>query len=178
LCRDNKNFSVMRTKFTIKRLMLPHYFQKIGFSVIVFMFAVILVGMICYWAGGFEPTSRSYPFFSALIGLYSIPWVGTVLRIATIVSIAFITFSREKVEDEMMDRLRLGTVAAVAGAYLVLYIIVSLVWSFGLSDAMAHYIKSNGYEFGFYLRVEQLWMIYVVVFKLRVMAGNRLSDEK
>ena len=169
----------MRTKFTMKRLMLPHYFQKIGFTVVFMEFACVLAGMVCYWAGAFDPGSASYPFFSAMIDFYGTTWVRMSLRVLALLSLAFIAFSREKVEDEMMDRLRLSTIAAVAGTYLFLYIIVSAVWTFGVSDAVANYAKSNGYEFGFYLRVEQLWLIYVIVFKLRVIAGNRrLSDEK
>ena len=37
----------------------------------------------------------------------------------------------------------------------------------------------NGYEFGFYLRAEQLWLLYVIIFKLRVIIGNgRVPDER
>ena len=96
-----------------------------------------------------------------------------------LLSLAFITFSREKVEDEMMDRLRLSTIGAVAAAYLILYIVVSIVWSLCMTDGLRDYIVANGYEFGFYLRAEQLWLLYVIIFKLRVIVGNRrVPDER
>lgn len=100
------------------------------------------------------------------------------MNIIGLLSLAFITFSREKVEDEMMDRLRLSTIGAVAAAYLILYIVVSIVWSLCMTDGLRNYIVANGYEFGFYLRAEQLWLLYVIIFKLRVIIGNRrVPDE-
>lgn len=101
------------------------------------------------------------------------------MNIIGLLSLAFITFSREKVEDEMMDRLRLSTIGAVAAAYLILYITVSIVWSLCMTDGLMNYIMANGYEFGFYLRAEQLWLLYVIIFKLRVIIGNgRVPDER
>ena len=168
----------MSTKFTVKRLMLPHYFQKIGFTVFFLMLAGVLGGMVCYWCGAFGPESSSWPFFAWLSETYNTPWVRTALNIIGLLSLAFITFSREKVEDEMMDRLRLSTIGAVAAAYLILYIVVSIVWSLCMTDGLRNYIVANGYEFGFYLRAEQLWLLYVIIFKLRVIIGNRrVPDE-
>ena len=169
----------MSTKFTVKRLMLPHYFQKIGFTVFFLMLAGVLGGMVCYWCGAFGPESSSWPFFAWLSETYNTPWVRTALNIIGLLSLAFITFSREKVEDEMMDRLRLSTIGAVAAAYLILYIVVSIVWSLCMTDGLRNYIVANGYEFGFYLRAEQLWLLYVIIFKLRVIVGNRrVPDER
>lgn len=169
----------MSTKFTVKRLMLPHYFQKIGFTVFFLMLAGVLGGMVCYWCGAFVPESSSWPFFAWLSETYNTPWVRTALNIIGLLSLAFITFSREKVEDEMMDRLRLSTIGAVAAAYLILYIVVSIVWSLCMTDGLRNYIVANGYEFGFYLRAEQLWLLYVIIFKLRVIIGNRrVPDER
>lgn len=169
----------MSTKFTVKRLMLPHYFQKIGFTVFFLMLAGVLGGMVCYWCGAFGPESSSWPFFAWLSETYNTPWVRTALNIIGLLSLAFITFSREKVEDEMMDRLRLSTIGAVAAAYLILYIVVSIVWSLCMTDGLRDYIVANGYEFGFYLRAEQLWLLYVIIFKLRVIVGNRrVPDER
>lgn len=169
----------MSTKFTVKRLMLPHYFQKIGFTVFFLMLAGVLGGMVCYWCGAFVPESSSWPFFAWLSETYNTPWVRTALNIIGLLSLAFITFSREKVEDEMMDRLRLSTIGAVAAAYLILYIVVSIVWSLCMTDGLRDYIVANGYEFGFYLRAEQLWLLYVIIFKLRVIVGNRrVPDEQ
>lgn len=172
------NVIAMSTKFTVKRLMLPHYFQKIGFTVFFLMLAGVLGGMVCYWCGAFVPESSSWPFFAWLLETYNTPWVRTALNIIGLLSLAFITFSREKVEDEMMDRLRLSTIGAVAAAYLILYIVVSIVWSLCMTDGLRNYIVANGYEFGFYLRAEQLWLLYVIIFKLRVIIGNRrVPDE-
>lgn len=173
------NVIAMSTKFTVKRLMLPHYFQKIGFTVFFLMLAGVLGGMVCYWCGAFVPESSSWPFFAWLSETYNTPWVRTALNIIGLLSLAFITFSREKVEDEMMDRLRLSTIGAVAAAYLILYIVVSIVWSLCMTDGLRDYIVANGYEFGFYLRAEQLWLLYVIIFKLRVIVGNRrVPDEQ
>ena len=173
------NVIAMSTKFTVKRLMLPHYFQKIGFTVFFLMLAGVLGGMVCYWCGAFGPESSSWPFFAWLSETYNTPWVRTALNIIGLLSLAFITFSREKVEDEMMDRLRLSTIGAVAAAYLILYIVVSIVWSLCMTDGLRDYIVANGYEFGFYLRAEQLWLLYVIIFKLRVIVGNRrVPDER
>lgn len=173
------NVIAMSTKFTVKRLMLPHYFQKIGFTVFFLMLAGVLGGMVCYWCGAFGPESSSWPFFAWLSETYNTPWVRTALNIIGLLSLAFITFSREKVEDEMMDRLRLSTIGAVAAAYLILYIVVSIVWSLCMTDGLRDYIVANGYEFGFYLRAEQLWLLYVIIFKLRVIVGNRrVPDEQ
>ena len=169
----------MSTKFTVKRLMLPHYFQKIGFTVFFLMLAGVLGGMVCYWCGAFRPESSSWPFFARLFETYNTPWVRTALNIIGLLSLAFITFSKERVEDEMMDRLRLSTIGAVAAAYLILYITVSIVWSLCMTDGLMNYIAANGYEFGFYLRAEQLWLLYVIIFKLRVIIGNgRVPDER
>lgn len=173
------NVIAMSTKFTVKRLMLPHYFQKIGFTVFFLMLAGVLGGMVCYWCGAFGPESSSWPFFAWLSETYNTPWVRTALNTIGLLSLAFITFSREKVEDEMMDRLRLSTIGAVAAAYLILYIVVSIVWSLCMTDGLRDYIVANGYEFGFYLRAEQLWLLYVIIFKLRVIVGNRrVPDER
>lgn len=159
--------------------MLPHYFQKIGFAVFFLMLAGVLGGMVCYWCGAFRPESSSWPFFARLFETYNTPWVRTALNIIGLLSLAFITFSRERVEDEMMDRLRLSTIGAVAAAYLILYITVSIVWSLCMTDGLMNYIAANGYEFGFYLRAEQLWLLYVIIFKLRVIIGNgRVPDER
>ena len=129
--------------------------------------------------GAFGPESSSWPFFAWLSETYNTPWVRTALNIIGLLSLAFITFSREKVEDEMMDRLRLSTIGAVAAAYLILYIVVSIVWSLCMTDGLRDYIVANGYEFGFYLRAEQLWLLYVIIFKLRVIVGNRrVPDEQ
>lgn len=173
------NVIAMSTKFTVKRLMLPHYFQKIGFTVFFLMLAGVLGGMVCYWCGAFRPESSSWPFFARLFETYNTPWVRTALNIIGFLSLAFITFSKERVEDEMMDRLRLSTVGVLAAAYLILYIVVSIVWSLCMTDGLRNYIAANGYEFGFYLRAEQLWLLYVIIFKLRVIIGNgRVPDER
>lgn len=48
-----------------------------------------------------------------------------------------------------------------------------------MTDGLRNYIMANGYEFGFYLRAEQLWLLYVIIFKLRVIIGNgRVPDER
>ena len=94
-------------------LLLPNGFKKIGW--VIFIPTFLLGCSICFFNENFSRW------------LFPEPVMNNIAIIGTVVGALLIGFSREKIEDEMIQRIRLNALMAAMWINYLLLIVVSLV---------------------------------------------------
>ena len=111
ICLVNNNHLKIRT--TMKTtLLLPNGFKKIGWA--IFVPAFLLGCSICFFGENFDRW------------LFRETVMNNIAIIGTVVGALFIGFSREKIEDEMIQHIRLNALMAAMWINYLLLIVVSL----------------------------------------------------
>ena len=93
-------------------LLLPNGFKKIGWA--IFVPAFLLGCSICFFGENFDRW------------LFRETVMNNIAIIGTVVGALFIGFSREKIEDEMIQHIRLNALMAAMWINYLLLIVVSL----------------------------------------------------
>lgn len=126
----------------LTKILLPHTYQKIGWIMIlpfsVLLFAVHYLGFEFYWLSLpdfqsaeegfpklFDPDKTNYSYEFALIGVF--------------VALFFLAFSKEKQEDEYIQKLRLDSL--LIAFYLNTFILILgtlLFYGFGYLEFMGY----------------------------------------
>jgi len=125
----------------LTKILLPHHFQKIGWVMIlpfsVLLFAVNYLSFELSWlsitnpqasglSGFFDPDKTNYTLEFALIGVF--------------VALFLIAFSKEKQEDEYIQKLRLDSLLLAFYIYTFILILGTLLfYGFG-------YLEFRGYN--------------------------------
>lgn len=151
----------------MRRFLLPYKFKYWG----AFMFPL---GFIGWYAG---QMSNVYPWLSFLN--FGFPYIQIFLIIcffSSLFGLLFLIFSKEKVEDEYVQKLRLESFQLAA-----LLQIVYLVYSFIKLAIITKYVINEKEYFVFmFLRVLLVsWLVYIIRFNFILLRNKfRVSNDK
>ena len=143
----------MKTNF----FLLPHYFQKIGWGLFLFSF-IFLVGSM-YAFNTLKLFSQNNSHYTTLL-----------LYIILLLSALFVAFSKEKIEDELIQSIRYTSIVITAYLGFLLFIIILIVYAFNQSfDFLPRTLFT-------YLRLVNpitMFILYVLIFRARLFTSKR-----
>ncbi len=122
----------MKNKF-----LFPHHYRRIGWMI---FFPSLVLGLACMHA------DFSFNFLDIDLGIQknlfdsgTLNFTDEIASIGLIISLLFIAFSKEKIEDEFISRLRLESLQfAVYLNYMILTLQILLVHSTAFLDIMVY----------------------------------------
>lgn len=144
---------------TMKRFLLPHAFQTVGWLLLLASLVTAAAALILDIPSGIQPGG------TLTTDVTKTQTFTRVILAAVYLSLLFIASSREKVEDEMVSATRLRAIAAVAYAAFALFTaitIVSILTGADLYNGLALFISSP----------TLLFWAYEAVFRINI-ARNR-----
>lgn len=125
-----------------KTMLLPHGFQKIGWAILISTaFFGILIALDGYnGIPSFLLPSDLNPQLAKTLHSQSMTHLtNNIALIGIILGCLFITCSREKVEDELIDKIRLNSLLlALVTNYTIVIIISLFVYDFAYLDVMLY----------------------------------------
>ena len=141
--------------------LLPHYFQKIGWSLFIFSFIYFAVDLYAF--NILELFDQNYSRYGTMI-----------LYLLLIFSALFVAFAKEKIEDELIQNIRFTSIVITA---YISFSIFMIVWIF---DAINHAFRFTTFHIDLRLiNPVTMFMLYVVIFKTRLFISKRgLKNEE
>lgn len=140
-----------------KSYLLPHYFQKIGWGLFFFSFIFLFGSMYAF--NTLKLFSQNNSHYATLL-----------LYIILLFSALFVAFSKEKIEDELIQSIRYTSVVITAYTGFLLYTIILIVYAFNQSFAFLPRTLSS------YLMLVNpitLFILYVLIFRARLFTSKR-----
>lgn len=140
-----------------KNYLLPHNFQKIGWGIFIFSLIFLLA---------FRYASDTLKLFNQNNNYYPT----TILYIIILFSEYFVAFSKEKIEDELIQSVRYSSIVFTVLTGFILYTIVLIIFAFNKSFVI---FPQNS---TFYLMVVNpitLFILYVLIFRTRLFKSKR-----
>jgi len=140
-----------------KNYLLPHYFQKIGWGLFFFSFIFLFGSM--YSFNTLKLFSQNNSHYATLL-----------LYIILLFSALFVAFSKEKIEDELIQSIRYTSVVITAYTGFLLYTIILIVYAFNQSFAFLPRTLSS------YLMLVNpitLFILYVLIFRAKLFTSKR-----
>lgn len=128
-----------------KNLLLPHGFQKIGWALLV---PSLLLGSLIVF-NGLDTSALAAKIEYVVrpgrevniktLGSGIEPWLNNFLIISLLLGALFVTCSRERVEDEMIGRIRLNALLTALYVDTAVVIVAALaVYGFSFVDVMVY----------------------------------------
>ncbi|UAY52120.1 hypothetical protein [Ferruginibacter albus] len=141
------------------KLLLPHRFKKtgaiiapIGFILWICMQLGLITRVLMIVFGEKPETSNSSPYHLANV------IIATISFISFLAGIYFVTFSREKIEDEMVQRTRLDSFQFAALAQII-FIIIGLLLMIFFKEP-----NEGGLMFFFISVIFLFWLCFIARF--------------
>lgn len=134
----------------MKNILFPHIFQPIGW--LMFVPSLIMGALIYFGAFSFAGTTETIVNDSVIIGIA----LGSL----------FIVCSKERIEDEMTQSIRLASMLNSIYAYVVLLVTCT--------------ISVNGFDFLVFavLNLVLLPIIFVCIFRLEMHRYNKMCEDE
>lgn len=149
----------MKTKY----LLLPHYFQKIGWGLFIFSF-IFLTGAM-YAFNTLKLFSQNNSHYATLI-----------LYIILLFSALFVAFSKEKIEDELIQRIRYKSIVITAYIVFLLFIILLIMYAFNQSFDI---IPRSTFAYLWLINPLTMFMFYVLIFRVSLfISKNEIKNEE
>lgn len=155
-----------------KKILLPHKFQIIGWS--MFSAAVVLLLFIIFryeWSASHENT------FLPIVDQYSRYFTFLILVLAYS-SAFFVAFSEEKQEDELVREIRFSSVTLVAAILFAMLVLWSIL------AALSHvfrldFLTNRSYIIMYWVsNILFAFFLYVIVFRVRLFILKRRSKNE
>lgn len=140
-----------------KSYLLPHYFQKIGWGLFFFSF-VFLFGSL-YAFNTLKLFSQNNSHYSTLL-----------LYIILLFSALFVAFSKEKIEDELIQIIRYTSIVITAYTGFLLYIVILIVYAFNQSF---YFLTRTLSSYLMLVNPISLFILYVLIFRARLLTYKR-----
>jgi hypothetical protein len=140
-----------------KNYLLPHYFQKIGWGLFLFSF-IFLFGIIY--------TFNTLKLFSQNNSPYAI----LILYLILLSSALFVAFSKEKIEDELIQNIRYSSLVVTAYTGFLVYIIMLIIYAFNQSF---HIFPRTINRYLIFVNPIILFILYVLIFRARLFISKR-----
>lgn len=147
-------------------LLLPHRFQTIGWSLLALLFTY----------------ETAHAFIPQLHAVANGQTAKGIIDLLLLTSLTLIGLSKEKVEDEFISSIRGNTVSVILWTAFALMIVKDLAeWSWGClpedkREASLEIIKPV-YEYGRYVNLFNVGLLYIIVFRLRILINNLKSKK-
>jgi hypothetical protein len=145
--------------------LLPHYFQKIGWSLFIFSFIYFAVDLYAF--NILELFDQNYSRYGTMI-----------LYLLLIFSALFVAFAKEKIEDELIQNIRFTSIVITA---YISFSIFMIVWIFYAINHAFRFLPMDP-KIWIYLRSINpvtMFMLYVVIFRTRLFISKRgLKNEE
>lgn len=149
----------MKTKY----LLLPHYFQKVGWGLFIFSF-IFLAGAM-YAFNTLKLFSQNNSHYATLI-----------LYIILLLSALFVAFSKEKIEDELIQRIRYKSIVITAYIVFLLFIILLIMYAFNQSLDI---IPRTIFTYLWLINPVTMFMFYVLIFRISlIISRNDIKNEE
>ena len=148
-------------------LLLPHRFQTIGWSLLALLFVY----------------ETAHAFIPWLHGMGNGQTAKDIINLLLLIAFVFIGLSKEKVEDEFISSIRGNTITGILWIAFALMIVKDLIeWSWGClpdikRETSLGMIKPV-YEYGRYINLFNVGLLYIIVFRIRIWANNLKSSER
>ncbi len=139
-----------------KLLLLPYFFQYIGWALFVFAWVFLFASL--YIFNTLKLFSQNYSHYSTLI-----------IWITLYISALFVAFSKEKREDEYIMNIRANSVIITVYICFLLYIALQLILAFNQSFRFLtcrNILLWNMLSYG--INPVTMFMMYVVVFRVKM----------
>lgn len=147
-------------------ILLPHRFQTIGWSLLALLFTY----------------ETAHAFIPQLHAVANGQTAKGIIDLLLLISLTFIGLSKEKVEDEFISSIRINTAMVIVWIAFALMIVKDLLeWSWGclpedMREANLDMIKPV-YEYGRYINLLNVGLLYIIVFRLRILINNLKSKK-
>jgi len=147
-------------------LLLPHRFQTIGWSLLALLFIY----------------ETAHAFIPQIHGMANSQTAKDFIDLLLLIALVFIGLSKEKVEDEFISSIRGNTVTVILWTAFALMIVKDLAeWSWGClpedkREASLEIIKPV-YEYGRYVNLFNVGLLYIIVFRFRILINNLKSKK-
>ena len=147
-------------------LLLPHRFQTIGWSLLALLFTY----------------ETAHAFIPQLHAVANGQTAKDIIDLLLLTTLTLIGLSKEKVEDEFISSIRTNTVTVIIWIAFALMIVKDLLeWSWGClpedkREDNLEIIKPV-YEYGRYINLLNVGLLYIIVFRLRILINNLKSKK-
>lgn len=140
-----------------KSYLLPHYFQKIGWGLFFFSFVFLFGSMYAF--NTLKLFSQNNSHYSTLL-----------LYIILLFSALFVAFSKEKIEDELIQIIRYTSIVITAYTGFLLYIVILIVYAFNQSF---YFLTRTLSSYLMLVNPISLFILYVLIFRARLLTYKR-----
>ena len=140
-----------------KNYLLPHYFQKIGWGLFLFSFIFLFGSM--YVFNTLKLFSQNNSHYATLI-----------LYIILLFSALFVAFSKEKIEDELIQNIRYSSVVVTAYTGFLFYIIILIIYAFNQSFDI---LTRTFYSYLMLVNPITMFILYVLILRTRMFISKR-----
>jgi hypothetical protein len=139
-----------------KNYLLPHNFQKIGWGIFIISFFLLLAS---------NYASDTLKLFNK--DNHYLP--GFILYIFTMFSMYFVAFSREKIEDELIQSVRYSSIVFTVLTGFISYTIILIIFAF---NKAINFLPFNTIIF-MIVNPITLFILYVLIFRTRLFMFKR-----
>lgn len=139
-----------------KNYLLPHNFQKIGWGLFIVVFLLLLASNYVFDSlKGFNKSNNYLP--------------GFILYIVTMFSMYFVAFSKEKIDDELIQSVRYSSIVFTVLAGFISYTVILIIVAFNKA------INFLPYTTIIFMIVNPitLFILYVLIFRTRLFMFKR-----
>jgi hypothetical protein len=100
----------------------------------------------------------------------------TILYVILLFSALFVAFSKEKIEDELIQNIRYSSVVVTAYAGFLFYVLILLIYAFNQSFDL---LSRTFYRYLMLVNPITLFMLYVIIFRTKLFISKRgLKNEE
>ncbi len=147
------------------KLLFPHYFRFIGWGLVLFFFGTWGYLALQPDSGleGYLTVYVSNEWLSDFYDTHSLDFSDEILCLILITGLLFIGFSREKLEDEMINQLRLKALqASVYLNYALLMLAIILIYGLGFYNILMYNMFT-------------VLLFFIVYFQLTLRKNRRMA---
>lgn len=137
--------------------LLPNYFQKIGWGLFLFSFVFLFGSMYAF--NTLQLFSQNDSHYATLL-----------LYIILLFSALFVAFSKEMVEDELIQSIRYTSVVISAYIGFLFYAIILILYAFNQSFDFFPRTLSRYFKL---VNPITLFILYVLIFRARLFTSKR-----
>lgn len=140
-----------------KSYLFPNHFQKLGWGLFIFSFIFLLLSMYAF---------NSLKLFSQNDSHYATFFLYLILLFSAL----FVAFSKEKIEDELIQHIRYSSVVITGYVGFSIYAMYLLIYAFNQSfdffpQTFLRYFKL--------VNPVTLFVLYILVFRVRIFVSKR-----
>lgn len=159
----------------MKLKLFPHSVQKPAAILFVCSLVLVLAVVVCMVSNSFLNGQSSISPFIRWINSTGLIYF-RILLLTSQISLALLLFSEEKVEDEMINYMRLRAVAISAAIVIGLKIIASIIWMLLPADFISSFAEIRNDFKG--AGISTMIILYLLLFRTSIRKYTTESNEE